>query len=64
MQKNDLLKVADACVCAAEELEYFIIFAVRQMEFDGDADAGRHAVKGLRAAIDLIRENLASMCDE
>lgn len=44
----DLLREAKTAV---EELEYFVEFAIRQIEFEGDGDAGLLAVKNLRAAI-------------
>lgn len=44
---NDLLVSARV---AAEELEYFIDFAVRQAEFEGDEDAARGTLNSLRIA--------------
>ena len=44
---SDLLVAARI---AAEELEYFIEFAVKQCEFEGDEDAARGSLNSLRIA--------------
>lgn len=45
----------DALIVAAEELEYFVEFARRQCEFEGDEEAGLAAVRNARAAISKAR---------
>lgn len=45
---SDLITAARV---AAEELEYFIEFAVTQCEFEGDEDAARGTVNSLRIAV-------------
>ena len=50
-QNAALQTVASAAQIAAEELEYFVDFAVRQCEFEGDEVAGYAAVKAVRNAL-------------
>lgn len=50
--ENERLKaVVNAARVAAEELEYFVDFAVRQCEFEGDEVAGYAAVNAVRNAL-------------
>ncbi len=50
--ENERLKaVVNAARVAAEELEYFVDFAVRQCEFEGDVVAGYAAVNAVRNAL-------------
>lgn len=48
-------ELLDALAVAAEELEYFVEFARRQCEFEGDVEAGLTAVRNARAAISKAR---------
>jgi len=50
-QNAALQAVASAASIAAEELEYFVDFAVRQCEFEGDEVAGYAAVNAVRNAL-------------
>lgn len=50
-QNAALQAVAIAAQIAAEELEYFVDFAVRQCEFEGDEVAGYAAVNAVRNAL-------------
>ncbi len=45
--------LVDALSVAVEELEYFVEFARRQCEFEGDADAGLAAVANGKRALAL-----------
>ncbi len=47
--------LADALSDASEELEYFVDFARRQCEFEGDDEAGMAAVRNARAALAAYR---------
>ncbi|MBK9496685.1 MAG: hypothetical protein IPO08_19725 [Xanthomonadales bacterium] len=42
---------------ASEELEYFVEFARRQSEFEGDADAGFAVVREARATLAKARQS-------
>ena len=50
-QNAALQTVASAAQIAAEELVYFVDFAVRQCEFEGDEVAGYAAVNAVRNAL-------------
>jgi hypothetical protein len=47
--------LVEALSVAVEELEYFIGFAVKQCEFEGDEQAGLSAVKAAHKAIELAK---------
>lgn len=48
-----VLRLVDALSVAVAELEYFVDFARKQCEFEGDADAGLAAVASGRRALAL-----------
>ena len=55
LEAGVVAKLVEAASVAAEELQYFVEFACRQCEFEGDADAGQLAADKLRLALALAK---------
>ena len=59
LEAGVVAKLVEAATIAAEELQYFVEFARRQCEFEGDSDAGQLAADNLRAALALAKGEAA-----